>query len=127
MENKIIEGTYSYYYESPQEEIELTNSILKDVNLENKEELLKSTEKILELPVDKQMHIIHCVLDTMYKLSDETGKNDNIASFLAQKVFSTYREILGLIVNDDLTSEEKIEKIEFFENELNIKIIDGNE
>jgi hypothetical protein len=114
--------TYTYFYESPKSEIDLLNSLIKDVNLENKEELLGITDKVFKLYFTEQLHVIHCILVTMYSLSDDSIKNKNVESFLAQKVFKVHGDILNTIVDDDEDRNIWEEKILEIENKFNIKI-----
>lgn len=116
--------TYKYFYSSPKSEIDLVNSLIKDVNLENKEEFFNITDDILKLSFDKQMQVIHCILDTMYPLSKDcdTIKAKNVESFLAQKVFKEHRKILYTIVDDYNDKSVMESKILDIENKFNIKI-----
>ena len=122
--NKIVKDQYTYYAYSPQEETDLMNSILKNIDLKNKDELFSVTDKVLNLPINEQIHFIHCVVDTMYELSGDSITNTNIEKFLAQKVFNIHRSVI-----DDVIDSDDINKTKNSENEkmLNIKIIDSGE
>lgn len=130
--NKITNGIYTYYSESPEEEIELKNNffknekILSSSKIDKKEDRLETTNKFITLPVEQQIHILHCLVDTMYSVSDNSDIiHSNVEKFLAQKVFNELRDVIFTIVNDDLTKEERNEKISVFENKLGIKIVDS--
>lgn len=116
---KVIEnGVYKYFSESPKEEIDLTNSLFSNVNFENKDEVFSVTEKVLSLPINEQVHVIHCILDVMYILSSDSKTTENIEKFLAQDVFKNHRNLIIPVLDKDT------EKIKEFETLLNIKISD---
>jgi len=118
-----MDNTYTYFGSSTQEEIELTNSILKNINIENKDELLNVTDSITELPFNKQLHVVHCILDTLYtKFMEPDLKTENVGLLLSQKTFNTHRDIIMTIVDEDLSEEERTQKLTDFENTFNIKI-----
>lgn len=120
-----IMNTYTYFTKTTQEEIELTNSILKDINIDNKDELFNVTKEITSLTMNKQLQIFHCILDSMYSVfnsTSETIKNKNIESFLGQDDFKPCRSILLTIVDEDLSEKDRNEKIMNFEKEFDIKI-----
>lgn len=131
--NKITNGIYTYYSESPEEEIELKNNffknekILSSSKIDKKEDRLETTNKFITLPVDQQIHILHCLVDTMYSYQSyvDTVIQKNVEKFLAQTIFNELREVILTIVWDDTTDEERNEKISVFENKLGIKIVDS--
>jgi hypothetical protein len=130
--NKIIKDVYTYYTHSPEEEIELTKNffknekILSSSKIDKQEDILETTNKFLTLPIYQQIHILHCILDTMYSFSDDKDIiHRNSEKFLAQSVFNELRNVIFTIVNLDLTKEEQAEKISVFENKLGIKIVDS--
>ena len=124
--SKIIEGQYTFYCGSPQEELDIVDKIFEGVNFDKEEELFGTTEKVLNLPVNEQIHFIHGVVDTMYPLNDKNNQDLNIEKFLAQHVFNKHRNAIMSMV-DDLTEDARIIKIAEFENELNIKLVDSGE
>ncbi len=130
--NKIIKDVYTYYTNSPEEEIELTKNffknekILSSSEIDKHEDILETTNKFLTLPIYQQIHILHCILDTMYIYSEDKDIiHRNSEKFLAQSVFNELRDVIFTIVDDYLTKEEQAEKISVFENKLGIKIVDS--
>ena len=113
----IKKGVYKYFPNSPKEEIDLTNSLFLNVNFENKDEVFSVTEKVLNLPINEQVHVIHSIVDVMYDLSSDSETNENIGKFLAQEVFKNHRDAIYAIV----TPGSNVKK---FETLLNIKIAD---
>lgn len=122
----ITNGVYTYFYSigPSQEEIELTNSVLKNSNFSDKKEL---SEKILKLPFNEQVHVIHYILSEMYKLEYQLPDDGNkkIEKFLALQVFNDHRALISAIVNDEDEDDENLkkERLSEFENKFNIKII----
>lgn len=124
--NKILKGTYTYYSESPQEEIDLMNSVLNNVNISDTS-ILNITSKVLELPFNEQVHFVHGVLDKIYHLTNDSEENKNIEKFLAQSTFEIHRDVIMALVEYYETSNDKMNEISKLENLLNLKIIDSNE
>lgn len=131
--NKIVEGTYTYYVESPQEEIDLTATLLNNVDLSNKEELFKVIPKILELPFNEQVHVIHCIVDTLYSLNEgdltngieaveKFRKNESLERVLSQDVFKIHRDVIYTCVDTYDKPDDIIYEIASLEKRLNIKI-----
>ena len=123
-------GIYCYYIDSPQDEIDFTDSVLDGENvfssteLDKKEDLKKLTDKVLSLPIEQQLHFIHCVLNEMYSYGDDTILNDNLTKFLSQRAFSETREFMLTIVDNDIDEKERLKKLSKFENEFGIKMKD---
>ena len=74
----IKKGVYKYFPHSPKEEIDLTNSLFANVNFENKDDVFSVTEKVLNLPINEQVHVIHSIVDVMYDLSSDSKTTMNI-------------------------------------------------
>jgi len=116
----IVDNCYTYYTDSTQEELNLMNSILDGVKLDNKKDLLSTIDKVLELPINKQIHFVHAVLDKLYTLSSDTEENKNIESFLANKSFDKHRHTIMCFVSNP-------EKLKMYEKKLGIRLVDSNE
>ena len=115
-------GTYTCYMATSKKEIELLNSVLKGIDLSKeveKEEFINIMERICKLELNLQVHIIHCILDTMYDISvEDTILNKNIETlFKGDAKFNAHKDII-LASIEDLSKEE----LEAVEKKYSIKI-----
>ena len=142
---KLTDGVFIHHHFSCKEEDELRNSFINEQNIlsstevDSKENLIKATEAFLSLPVEKQLHIIHSLLDLYGYTNNDSILDKNIEAFLGRPKLDTLRNVIYTIVNDywleaepeaewdsdeeDLEDSERLEKLKEFENELGIKIV----
>lgn len=116
-------GIFVAKSDSPEEISELTKSILNGLSINN-ETMKTISDNVLSLEFSKQLFVINDIINNMYCLSicpeDEYLL---IEKFLAQRIFSTQRQVLTDIFfkmdRNGLTHEERIES---HEKKYNIKI-----
>ena len=97
---KIIDGTFIWYYNSVNAEIELRDSVLDGLDFYNKKNIPIITKKVLQLPINKQLYFFRCVIAEMYDdLCEENDINKNVKVFLAQDEFKKHREVIMAFVN----------------------------
>ena len=73
---KIIDGTFTlnlgFDFELSEDQKKYTESILSDIDLTTKKGTEVLTEKVTQLPIDKQLYVIFEILDSLYSLAPET-------------------------------------------------------
>jgi len=122
----ITEGTYTFYAETPQSELDLIKNTL---NVEKEEDfstldLDDAVKKTLSLKTNEQIHLLHGILDRFYSLSNDIETEKKVENFLSRKEFKSLRDVLSAIVETYETEKEKVEKLNTIEIELGIKIVD---
>lgn len=117
----IVENTYTFFTASEIlernleiEEERLTKSIVDVSNFKVK----NVTKKILNLPVNEQIHVLHKLID-LYDYN-----NPKLIKLLRKKDFKKYIALLGFLEESDyLTDDELAKKIAKFEKVLGVKIV----
>jgi hypothetical protein len=73
---KMIDGTFTVNSaqdsELSDEQKNYVNSLLTDIDTTEKDSHLKLVEKVINLPIDKQLHVIYGILDNFYTLSPDS-------------------------------------------------------
>ena len=130
---KLIENTYQFYsFFSWQDIIEeekiITDKLLEDINVkENTKENVKLiTNKILEQPLYLQFHILNNILNEYYQIYDHENEtnttSDLFEKVLANEKFKEFRELTLQFVDDDIPTEERLQKIMNLKQKLGINI-----
>jgi hypothetical protein len=136
LKQTIVEGVYTRYNGTTKDEFALMNSILEDVDLTDKAQVLGITNKVLSLPLNEQIHFLESVMEHYYTLSEDTDINENFGMFLAR--FLTVLVLDVTYYKDEhnkvkskpnvVTVEDtKAYKITKLEEELGIKIVEDND
>ena len=125
----IIDGVFTNFIETIQDEIELAKSILGDIKLDSKKSFLNVTDKVLNLPIEKQLYFLRYIVEN----SDLREDNENIIEFWHQDCFKDQTRVLVALVimsDDDADEKERIsceKTISDFQKKYNIKIFNNIE
>ena len=129
VENTIVDEVFTLYCGISDDEVNLMNDILNNTDLRSKAELFNITNKVLSLPINKQLYFINCVLNSHFSLTNKSVISDNVMLFLAQKCFNLHREVIMLLVDNDADQTDYTNftiwqfKIGKLEKKLGIKLI----
>ena len=73
---KIIDGTFTLNSgqdsELSEDQKNYVDNLLADIDINEKNSHLKLVEKVINLPIDKQLHVIYAILDNFYTLSSDS-------------------------------------------------------
>ena len=112
----IVDGVYTVYIHSDAEK-ELVDTVLGSLDLYNRDDHFTITQRVLTLPINKQLHFIQYVLDNYVTLYSNDPRSLIVDIFLAQSDFNLLRRVLLSCAVDSKT------KIKEYENQLEIKIV----
>ena len=124
---KLIENTYQFFCGNSIEEKTITDKLLEgiDITEDTKENAQIITNKILDQPINLQIHIISDILNEYYELSDISNKPTSklFQKVLSNRAFDNHRKVIYIFVDkEDMTNEEFSEELEKLKQILGIEI-----
>jgi hypothetical protein len=116
----IKKGVYTYFFLDSKIEDKFTKSIV-DVTVDfDIDEVVK---KIIELPMNEQIHVLHNFLDSYYDLVNSDSLNRKLEKLLKRKEFKQHYSLLKTIIYSEDTLDSKFKlKMSKFEKKLGVKI-----